>query len=141
MSDVHYIDGWPQPYRLMDAQPYWDALEEKQLTYQRCGACNHVVWPAHGFCTQCGAPSLTWQVSSGRGKIYSFSTVVRGPTPTWQAISPYTVGFVEMEEAVSFSRSSRPTQKTLRSASRWKCGSKSAARRCCRFSCWRRPES
>ena len=98
MSDVHYIDGWPQPYRLMDAQPYWDALEEKQLTYQCCGACNHVVWPAHGFCTQCGAPSLTWQVSSGRGKIYSFSTVVRGPTPTWQAISPYTVGFVEMEE-------------------------------------------
>jgi uncharacterized OB-fold protein len=37
-------------------------------------------------------------VSSGRGTLYSFSTVMRGPTSVWTSIVPYTVGFVEMAE-------------------------------------------
>jgi uncharacterized OB-fold protein len=98
VSTTQYVDGWPQPYRLPDAEPYWHALQEKQLKYQRCTTCMLAVWPAHSVCPHCGAPTLAWQESSGRGKVYSFSTVMRGPTPAWQAIVPYTVGFVEMEE-------------------------------------------
>jgi uncharacterized OB-fold protein len=98
VSSIHYVDGWPQPYRLPDAEPYWQALQEQQLKYQRCTSCQLAVWPAHSFCPHCGGASLAWQESSGRGKVYSFSTVMRGPTPAWQAIAPYTVGFVQMEE-------------------------------------------
>lgn len=98
MSEVQYAGGWPQPCRLMDAQPYWEALEQGHLNYQRCGDCALAVWPPHRFCPHCSSPSLAWERSSGRGRIYSFSTVVRGPTPKWQSIAPYTVGFVEMEE-------------------------------------------
>jgi uncharacterized protein len=90
--------GWPPPYRQVDAQPYWAALEQEQLTYQRCGACGQSVWPAHSHCPHCDARALSWQASGGRGRIYSFSTVMRGPTPLWQSIAPYTVGFVEMDE-------------------------------------------
>lgn len=98
MSTIQYVDGWPQPYRLPDAEPYWQALQEQRLTYQRCGDCRHAVWPAHSRCPHCGSKSLAWQDSSGRGTVYSFSTVMRGPTPAWQAIVPYHVGFVQMEE-------------------------------------------
>ncbi|MES2484106.1 MAG: OB-fold domain-containing protein [Pseudomonadota bacterium] len=100
MSDINYVDGWPQPYPQLDAVPYWAALQERRLTYQHCSACNQAVWPAHSRCPHCGADSscLAWRESSGRGTVYSFSTVMRGPTPAWAAIAPYTVGFIEMEE-------------------------------------------
>lgn len=96
--DIHYVDGWPQPYSQMDAAPYWAALQEERLTFQRCTECRETVWPANSHCPHCGKRALAWEHSKGRGKVYSFSTIMRGPTPAWQAIVPYTVGFVEMEE-------------------------------------------
>ncbi|AQV97787.1 hypothetical protein BJN34_28375 [Cupriavidus necator] len=91
-------DGWPQPYQLLDARPYWEGLAAGLLKYQRCGGCGQAVWPAHSFCPHCSSDKLAWEVSAGRGKLYSFSTVMRGPTPAFAAIAPYTVGFVEMDE-------------------------------------------
>lgn len=96
--DIEYVDGFPQPYPLLDAEPYWQACDRHELTYQRCTECDAVAWPARSRCSECGRQSLQWRRSSGKGKIYSFSTVGRGPTPAWQAIAPYTVGFVEMDE-------------------------------------------
>lgn len=98
MTQNHDPGGFPQPYRLPDAEPYWRALEQQQLTYQRCTSCTQAVWPAHSYCPHCGERALAWEASSGRGTVYSFSTVARGPTPVWQAMAPYTVGFVQMEE-------------------------------------------
>lgn len=95
---VQTQDGWPQPYQLLDARPYWEGLGAGLLKYQRCGGCGQAVWPAHSFCPHCSDERLTWEVSAGRGKLYSFSTVMRGPTPAFAAIAPYTVGFVEMDE-------------------------------------------
>src|ERR1700756_5367055 len=98
MSETKQLPGWPQPYQLLDAQPYWKALESEQLAYQRCVSCAEAVWPAHSHCPHCSSTRLEWQTSTGRGTIYSFSTVMRGPTAVWAAIVPYTVGFVQMEE-------------------------------------------
>ncbi|GAB3681282.1 Zn-ribbon domain-containing OB-fold protein [Saccharopolyspora tripterygii] len=89
---------WPQPYRLLDAEPYWAALEEERLTFQRCGSCGDVVWPAHSYCPHCSSPSLAWEESRGHGEVWSYSTVMRGPTPAWASIAPYTVGFVRLDE-------------------------------------------
>ncbi len=30
--------------------------------------------------------------------IWSYSTIMRGPTPVWSSIMPYTVGFIQMDE-------------------------------------------
>ena len=96
MSDV--VHDWPQPYRLLDAEPYWVALTGHRLTFQRCGSCRDAVWPAHWFCPHCGAGDLAWEESAGRGTVWSFSTVVRAPTPVFAGIAPYTVGFVRLDE-------------------------------------------
>jgi uncharacterized OB-fold protein len=98
MSETHSHAGWPQPYRLLDAEPYWQGLEQELLKYQRCTSCALAVWPAHSHCPHCASRALAWEVSSGRGTLYSFSTVMRGPTSVWTSIVPYTVGFVEMAE-------------------------------------------
>ncbi|MET8811642.1 OB-fold domain-containing protein [Streptomyces sp. NPDC004549] len=98
MTDAKALNDWPQPYRLMDAQPYWEALAEEHLTFQRCADCAQAVWPAHSSCPHCGSAELSWERSSGHGTIYSYSTIMRGPTPVWSAIAPYTVGFVQLDE-------------------------------------------
>lgn len=89
---------WPQPYRLLDAEPYWAALADEELTFQRCGDCGDAIWPAHSRCPHCDSRALSWERSAGRGTVWSHSTILRGPTPTFAAIAPYTVGFVEMAE-------------------------------------------
>ncbi|MCC6198494.1 MAG: OB-fold domain-containing protein [Burkholderiales bacterium] len=98
MTHARDPNEFPQPYRLPDAEPYWQELERERLTYQRCTNCGEAVWPAHSFCPHCDGPSLSWEKSRGRGAIYSFSTVMRGPTPVWAALVPYTVGFIQMDE-------------------------------------------
>lgn len=98
MTEANARNDWPQPYRLPAAEPYWEALSEEQLTFQRCADCEQAVWPAHTYCTRCGSAGLRWERSGGHGTIYSYSTILRGPTPVWAGIAPYTVGFVEMDE-------------------------------------------
>lgn len=98
MTETQTSNDWPQPYRLLDAEPYWAALAEERLTFQRCADCTRAVWPAHSHCPHCLSSALSWAESSGRGTIYSYSTIMRGPTPVWAAIVPYTVGFVELAE-------------------------------------------
>ena len=98
MTDTHASNDWPQPYRLLDAEPYWAALTDERLTFQRCGGCEEAVWPAHSFCPYCGSAALSWTQSTGSGTIYSYSTIMRGPTPVWSTIVPYTVGFVQMDD-------------------------------------------
>ncbi len=92
------LNEWPQPHRLMDAEPYWAALQEGRLTFPRCDDCAEAVWPPRKYCPNCHSAALTWQESGGRGTIYSFSVVHRGPTPVWAAIAPYTVGYVLMDD-------------------------------------------
>src|SRR6476660_6129845 len=99
MSVPNYSpEGWPQPYRLLDSEPYWEGLAAGRITYQRCAACAEAVWPPHSFCPHCGSKSMQWQEARGHGTLYSFSTVMRGPSPVWAGIVPYTVGFVQMDE-------------------------------------------
>ncbi|MEU2441750.1 OB-fold domain-containing protein [Streptomyces rubradiris] len=98
MTEAEARNDWPQPYRLMAAEPYWEALSEEQLTFQRCADCEQAVWPAHTYCTHCGSAGLAWERSGGHGTIYSYSTILRGPTPVWAGIAPYTVGFVQLDE-------------------------------------------
>ena len=90
MSTEENSDEWPQPYRLLDAEPYWDSLNDGKLTFQRCGACEQAVWPAHSYCPYCESGDLAWSESAGAGTVYSHSTIMRGPTPIWSQIVPYT---------------------------------------------------
>ncbi|TCK25760.1 Zn-ribbon domain-containing OB-fold protein [Pseudonocardia endophytica] len=89
---------WPQPYRQLDAEPYWTACDEGRLTFQRCGGCRDAIWPAHSVCPHCSSDVLTWEESAGRGVVWSYSTVMRAPTPVFAGIAPYTVGFVRLDE-------------------------------------------
>jgi len=87
------------PRRTRDAQPYWEGLAAGKLLFQRCDACHQATFPPRYRCPTCATgASLTWQESRGIGAIYSYSAVHRAPIDALQPRTPYTLGFVQLDE-------------------------------------------
>jgi uncharacterized OB-fold protein len=66
------------------------------LRVQRCRSCGSHVFIPRPVCTSCLSEELDWVESSGRGTLYSFTTVHRPQRPEFDV--PYTVVIVELEE-------------------------------------------
>lgn len=96
------VDRWPEPRKTMDAEPFWEGVDANKLLYQHCPSCSQIVWPAHSVCPHCDATGLVWKESAGKGAIYSYSTVMRPPTPIWNEKAPYTVGIIHLDEDYYF---------------------------------------
>ena len=86
----------PLPTPTPLSQPHWDACREGRLLVQRCDACGTHVFIPRPVCTACQSEALTWVESSGRGVLYSHTTVHRPQRPEFDV--PYTVAIVELEE-------------------------------------------
>jgi len=84
----------PRPTAL--SRPHWDGCREGVLRVQRCAACGSYEFIPQAVCTRCQAGKLEWVESSGRGSVYSHTTVYRPPRPEFDA--PYVVAIVELEE-------------------------------------------
>ena len=50
------------------------------------------------FCPACGSQGCGWTQVSGRGSVYTYTVIHRGPTPAYQADAPYVIAHVELEE-------------------------------------------
>lgn len=75
---------------------FWEAAERRELAVQRCGACGHSQFFARPFCLACDGKDLAWAASSGRGSIYSMTTVHRQASPDFPV--PYVNAIVELDE-------------------------------------------
>ena len=84
----------PRPTPL--SRPHWDACREGRLLVQRCTGCGTHVFIPRPVCTACLGQDLEWVESSGRGTLYSYTTVHRPQRPEFDV--PYTVAIVELEE-------------------------------------------
>lgn len=80
---------------------FWDWCAKGELRLQRCGRCGELCWPAVQACDYCGAPDLSWERMSGRGRIASWCTFERdyyqGALPL-----PWDTILVELEEGPLF---------------------------------------
>jgi hypothetical protein len=86
----------PLPRPTTISQPYWDACQNERLTVQKCSDCGSYVFIPQPCCGECQSEELEWVESSGRGTLYSFSTVYRPQQPVFE--TPYTVVVVELDE-------------------------------------------
>ncbi len=66
-------DGFTYPRRSAEAMPYWDGCLRDELRFQRCRNCSEPVFHPRALCPYCLSVDLDWQVSNGRGAIYSFT--------------------------------------------------------------------
>lgn len=92
--------GRPLPEPTGDTQPFWQACKKETLTAQRCGQCGRLQFYPRRYCTTCLSDRLDWTVLSGRGTVYSHSTVYRALSPAFQGDIPYIVAVVALEEGI-----------------------------------------
>lgn len=88
----------PEPDSSELGRPFWDALKQGQLTFQRCTACGHAWLPARSECPQClGA---TWRREPAQGGATLVSWVVYHTSyhPAFAKRVPYTVAVVQLDE-------------------------------------------
>lgn len=88
--------GIPVPTPSGRSAPYWQALREGVLTFQRCQACGTIPAKAAPLCPACGATELVWTPSSGTGTLYSWTVVWRPQHPTFRV--PYAPCIAELDE-------------------------------------------
>lgn len=90
--------GKPLPRIDDDTRAYWAGLARGELLLQHCRDCGHVQFYQRALCGRCLGARLEHRPASGRGTIYSFSTVYRAPSPEFKDDVPYTVILVELAE-------------------------------------------
>jgi uncharacterized OB-fold protein len=79
-----------------DTAGFWEAAGRGALTVLVCTACDDVVHLPRPLCSRCGSQELRWTEVSGRGHLYSYTTVRHQVHPGFP--TPYTVILVGLEE-------------------------------------------
>lgn len=77
-------------------QAYFRNLAEGRFRIQRCLDCERHVFYPREICPHCTSSSLEWVSPSGRGTVYSHTTVRRKP----EAGGDYNVSLIDLEEGV-----------------------------------------
>ena len=93
------LDAPLQGYELQPSeltQPFWDAAREGRLVFQRCDACAKPFFRPEVACPHCFSEDWSWETSSGKATLYSFSVVHRAPSKAFAA--PYAFAAVDVEE-------------------------------------------
>jgi len=94
--------GVPLPLPDRDSAPFYEAAGRGELVFQRCTACRRFRHYPRPTCPECHSRAFTWERSTGRGTVWTW-TIVRGPTlPAFEPEVPYNVVDVLMDEQVHF---------------------------------------
>ena len=91
-------ESLPAPIVNADSAPYWEGARNGKLLLQRCGDCGTLRFFPRLLCTECGSDHTEWTEVSGRGTVHSFTVVHRAAFPAFQAITPYVVALIDLEE-------------------------------------------
>jgi hypothetical protein len=91
-------------YGLVEASPetkeYWEGVANDVLLLKKCLGCGRHLHPRRLACPDDYVAGVEWVKASGKGEVYSFSTIYRAPSPELQASAPYCVGIVLLREGV-----------------------------------------
>lgn len=79
-------------------QPYWDAAKAGKLLIARCRACGRVHHYPRPFCPHCWSEDVEPVQASGRGTLYTYSTVFMNDLHPFKERLPYVAAMVELDE-------------------------------------------
>ncbi len=89
---------FPAPEPTEVSAPYWKALDEGRLVYQRCSVCAHAWLPPRTECPRCLARDPRWDTASGLAKLVSWVVYHHAYHPWFAIRLPYNVAVVELAE-------------------------------------------
>lgn len=75
---------------------YRTQLDQGNFLIQRCTPCQHGIFYPRMICPHCGSNELEWFAPTGRGTVYSTTTVRRKP----EHGGDYNVALIDLEEGV-----------------------------------------
>jgi uncharacterized OB-fold protein len=81
-----------------ETQPFWDAARAGRFLIRRCRACGVAHHYPRPFCPECWSEDLVWEEVSGRGTLYTYSTVFVNDLPPFDARVPYVAAVVDLDE-------------------------------------------
>jgi len=81
-----------------DAAPFWQGTARGELLVQTCADCGRRRLPPRPMCPACRSLNHQWRPLSGRGTIWSFIIAHPPLLPAYQALAPYNVVTVALEE-------------------------------------------
>ena len=86
-----------------ETRPFWNAAREGRLLFGRCGGCGKAYYYPRPFCPHCWSEDVVLEQASGRGTLYTFSTVFINDLPPFNERLPYVAAIVDLEEGVRVS--------------------------------------
>jgi uncharacterized OB-fold protein len=87
----------PLPQRLPENEPFWEGLENREFRVPKCDDCGHWGWVPYPACRNCLSTNQTWTKTTGKGKVFSYTVVHRGPGGFRDDV-PYVLAMVEFPE-------------------------------------------
>lgn len=82
----------------MEISRHWRLRKQRySLVGEVCPHCEAKLFPPRDVCPECGKEAKTAFAFSGRGEVYSYTTIYDAPAGFEEA-APYTVALVKLEE-------------------------------------------
>ena len=82
----------------MEISRHWRLRQQRYgLVGEVCPHCDAKIFPPRDVCLECGGDAKMPYAFSGRGEVYSFTTV-HNPPAGFEGMAPYTVALVKLEE-------------------------------------------
>jgi uncharacterized OB-fold protein len=82
----------------MELARHWRLKRQRySLVGEVCPHCENKIFPPRDICPNCGEEARDLFAFSGKGEVYSFTTVYEAPTGYASGV-PYTVALVKLDE-------------------------------------------
>jgi hypothetical protein len=82
----------------MEVARYWRTTRQRYaLVGERCTECGTAAFPPRGVCSSCKSQKSESHAFSGRGEVFSFSTI-HNPPQGYEKYAPYVVALVRLAE-------------------------------------------
>jgi uncharacterized protein len=90
----------PLPRMRGVAADFYRFCKQHELRFQRCTECGAWRHIPRDMCAKCGSFKWEWARSSGRGKVFSWTTATQPMMPQFADQVPYSPVIVELDEGV-----------------------------------------
>lgn len=82
----------------MDIPRHWRLRKQRYgMVGEVCEHCNSKLFPPRDICPECGEEAKTLYTFSGKGEVYSYTTVY-DPPAGFEEAAPYTVAMIKLDE-------------------------------------------
>jgi uncharacterized OB-fold protein len=98
MTDTAAVAVRPLPIWDPDTEGFWIAARDHVLAVKQCQACGYTTFPPWPTCRSCSSLEFAWRPTSGRGRIFTWTTVFVSTRPEFKNDVPYTLAVVDLDD-------------------------------------------